>query len=60
MPALTHGRVRNGFNQYARSVTYAQSQCKGPNGELLPCCKKKIQQQRHHYDTEINIHMWKS
>ena len=45
MPALTHGRVRNGFNQYARSVTYAQSSCKGPNGEQLACCKKKLQQQ---------------
>jgi len=45
MPALTHGRVRNGFNQYARSVTYSQESCKGPNGEQLACCKKKLQQQ---------------
>ena len=45
MPALTHGRVRNGFNQYARTVTFAQSKCKGSNGEPLPCCKKKTQQQ---------------
>lgn len=45
MPALTHGRVRNGFNQYARTVTYAQNTCKGPGGENLPCCKTKTQQQ---------------
>ena len=24
MPALTHGRVVNGFNQYARSITYSK------------------------------------
>ena len=45
MPALTHGRVRNGFNQYARSVTYSQSSCEGPNREKLPCCRKKLQKQ---------------
>jgi hypothetical protein len=44
MPALTHGRVRNGFNQYARSITYAQDSCKGSNGEVLECCKEQKQQ----------------
>lgn len=27
MPALTHGRVINGFNQYSRSITYARPNC---------------------------------
>lgn len=47
MPALTHGRVRNGFNQYARSVTYAQDSCKGKNGETLECCNKRLPRQQH-------------
>ena len=32
MPALTHGRVKNGFNQYARTIKFAQPKCnKDPN-----------------------------
>lgn len=27
MPALTHGRVKNGFNLFARTVRYAQGNC---------------------------------
>jgi surface protein len=27
MPALTHGRSKNGFNQYARTVKFAQPKC---------------------------------
>ena len=38
MPALTHGRVKNGFNLYSRTITYAQNSCKDANGNILSCC----------------------
>ena len=48
MPALTHGRVINGFNQYARSITYARSNCNRKDnskcGNQKPfCCGKSLQ-----------------
>ncbi len=45
MPALTHGRVKNGFNLFPRTITYAQRSCKDANGGPLPCCNNKLQQQ---------------
>jgi len=45
MPALTHGRVKNGFNLFPRTITYAQRSCKDANGNSLPCCNNKLQQQ---------------
>ena len=48
MPALTHGRVINGFNQYARSITYARSKCNRKDntkcGNQKPaCCGNPLQ-----------------
>ena len=32
MPALTHGRVKNGFNLLPRTIIYAQGKCRNdPN-----------------------------
>ena len=56
MPALTHGRCKNGFNQYARTIKYAQSRCnknneensKDSNGNCYQkalCCGSPIQPQ---------------
>lgn len=44
MPALTHRRVYNGFNQYPQTITYAQQSCKDANGKPLECCRGRDQQ----------------
>ena len=31
MPALTHGKVKNGFNLFPRTITYAQNSCYDSN-----------------------------
>ena len=47
MPALTHGRVINGFNQYARTISYAQPKCDTEGKECAPqkalCCGRPLQ-----------------
>ena len=49
MPALTHGRVINGFNQYARSITYARPNCPEKptrdtcGGQKPFCCGNPLQ-----------------
>ena len=43
MPALTHGRTKNGFNQYARTISFGQLRCKNKtNGEILNKCQKGL------------------
>ena len=48
MPALTHGRVVNGFNQYARSITYSKKKCGGPG----ICCGKPLQPTKYNVYTK--------
>jgi hypothetical protein len=42
MPALTHGRTKNGFNQYARTISFGQLRCKKENGETRNHCLKGL------------------
>ena len=42
MPALTHGRVINGFNSQPRSIKYSQRLCDPNNPDSNKCVKDKV------------------
>lgn len=42
MPALTHGRVKNGFNQFPRTISFGSRKCKDKNGNTLERCQKAV------------------
>jgi hypothetical protein len=42
MPALTHGRVKNGFNQFPRTISFGSRKCKDKSGNTLERCQKAV------------------
>ena len=42
MPALTHGRVINGFNLLSRTITYGQQKCDKDRKEGESCQQKEL------------------
>lgn len=47
MPALTHGRTKNGFNSLPRTITYSQSKCANGKIQKALSCGSAIQSNRH-------------
>ena len=47
MPALTHGRTKNGFNSLPRTITYSQSNYANGKIQKALSCGSAIQSNRH-------------
>jgi len=54
MPALTHGRVKNGFNLFPRSIKYAQPSCNKDTKEEAAARKGQGYNQQAEYDANGN------
>jgi hypothetical protein len=54
MPALTHGRVKNGFNLFPRSIKYAQPSCNKDTKEEAAARKGQGYNQQAEYDPNGN------
>jgi hypothetical protein len=50
MPALTHGRVKNGFNLFPRTIKYAQPSCNKDTKEEAAARKAQGYNQQAEYD----------
>lgn len=54
MPALTHGRVKNGFNLFPRTIKYAQPSCNKDTKEEAEARKAQGYNQQAEYDPNGN------
>ena len=54
MPALTHGRVKNGFNLFPRTIKYAQPSCNKDTKEEAAARKAQGYNQQAEYDPNGN------